>query len=148
MIDLTSLAGGETREIIDQLCYKALNPINPQLKEKLATSNLLGVDLTTAAVCVYPCCVPYAKEYFDKVGSKVPIATVTGFPTGTAPIASKLEETEQVASKGADEIDIVIDKSLALNQKWEQLYHEIRNAKELCLKLNVHLKVILKVGDL
>ena len=149
LMDLTSLVGGETREVIEQLCSRSLNPVDSQLLHRLASNqHLRNGDLTTAAICVYPCCVPYAKEYFDKVGRKVPIATVTGFPSGAEPIAEKLLETEQAVSKGADEIDIVIETSLALNQNWVQLHKELSQAKELCSKLGVHLKVILKVGDL
>lgn len=150
LMDLTSLVGGESREVIEQLCHMALHPLHPDL---VSEGHLVSLkDIRTAAVCLYPECIPFAKEYFDKhvpgSGGRPAIATVTGFPSGSAPIADKLKETAAAAAAGADEIDIVIDKSQVLDGKWRQLYDEMRQAKELCTRMSVKLKVILKTGDL
>ena len=153
-MDLTSLVGGETQGEIEQLCLKSLSPLNPDLVSCLEAEGHLPASgtMTTAAVCVYADCVPFAKGYFLKheasSGVRPAIATVAGFPSGSTSIADKLKETKEAASAGADEIDIVIDKSQAINGKWQQLYEEMQQVKQLCDEMSLKLKVILKTGEL
>ena len=44
----------------------------------------------------------------------------------------KLEEIRRSVEAGASEIDIVISRELVLNNKWEELYHEVRLCREAC----------------
>ena len=48
---------------------------------------------------------------------------------------------------GATEIDIVINRELALKNDWKGLYEEVKAMKNTCGK-NVHMKSILAVGEL
>ena len=70
----------------------------------------------------------------------------TGFPSGQYPLETRLAEIRWAVEKGAKEIDIVIDRSLVINQMWVDLYQEIQKMKEACG--TAHLKTILAVGEL
>lgn len=66
--------GDDCESNVARLCRKAKNPISRDLLELL-----LGPKnqrkITTAAVCVYPAMVPYAKKTIDEIGVKLPIAS-------------------------------------------------------------------------
>lgn len=70
----------------------------------------------------------------------------TGFPSGLYPIETRLKEIEMTVKAGANEIDVVLDRSLVLSGQWAKLYNEVRSMKVACGK--AHLKVILGVGEL
>ena len=54
---------------------------------------------------------------------QIPVAAVaTGFPSGQFPLSTRLEEIRLAVSAGAREIDIVINRQLALENKWQELY--------------------------
>ena len=54
---------------------------------------------------------------------QIPVAAVaTGFPSGQFPLSTRLEEIRLAVSAGAAEIDIVINRQLALENKWRELY--------------------------
>lgn len=63
------------------------------------------------------------------------------------PLKTRLEEIKYAVENGATEIDIVIDRSLVLTGKWEELYQEIKQMKEACGP-QVHMKAILATGEL
>lgn len=73
-------------------------------------------------------------------------AVAAGFPTGQSPLASRLIEIEFAVSEGVDEIDVVIDRSLVLAHRWDNLYAELKAMKKACG--NAHMKTILSVGEL
>jgi deoxyribose-phosphate aldolase len=80
-------------------------------------------------------------------GSGIPVASVaTGFPAGLTPLKQRLEEIRFAVDEGAEEIDIVIFRSLALTRDWPQLYDEVAAMREACGL--AHLKAILATGDL
>ena len=134
MMDLTTLEGSDTPGKIAALCAKAIRP-DP-------------VDRTipsVAAICVYPNLVPYAKERLD--GSGVKVASVaSGFPSGQYPIDIKLADVRSAVELGADEIDMVIDRSAFLSGRYAKVYDEIVRIKEASGP--AHLKVILETGEL
>lgn len=70
----------------------------------------------------------------------------TGFPAGQTPLKTRLEEIKYAVEKGANEIDIVINRTLVLTGQWEELYREIQQMKEVCG--HAHLKSILATGEL
>lgn len=139
-IDLTTLSGDDTPERVERLCAKARQPIAPELLSALDVSGL-----TTGAVCVYPTMVAAAKRAL--MGSKVPVASVaTGFPAGLMPLDLRLAEIRYAVDQGADEIDIVISRGLALRGEWSALYDEIRLMREACGP--ARMKAILATGEL
>jgi deoxyribose-phosphate aldolase len=102
-----------------------------------------------AAVCVYPTKVSDAFRTLKQLGmdDKIPIAAVaTGFPAGLYPLETRLQEITYAIDQGATEIDIVIDRSLALTNQWEKLYEEIKAMREACGK-RAHMKTILGIGE-
>ncbi|MBL8563007.1 MAG: deoxyribose-phosphate aldolase [Gemmobacter sp.] len=139
-IDLTTLAGDDTAGRVQRLCAKARNPLRADLLEALDLQ-----ELTVGAVCVYPTMVPHAVKALE--GSNIPVASVaTGFPAGLTPLPLRLAEIRYAVEQGAQEIDIVITRELALTGQWQALYDEIRQMREACGP--AHMKAILATGDL
>ena len=139
-IDLTTLSGDDTPDRVARLCAKARQPVDAgQLQA-------LGVDsLTTGAVCVYPTMVAAAKRALE--GSAIPVASVaTGFPAGLMPLDLRLAEIRYALDMGADEIDIVISRGLALRGEWSALYDELCAMREACGP--ALMKAILATGEL
>lgn len=106
-------------------------------------------DLHVAAVCFYPNFLEHSFKPIrqsEKPDVKI-AATTTGFPTGQLlKIQKQIEEIKEVIANGSEEIDVVINRSLALNEEWKRLYDEI--ALMRMASKGVALKVILEVGEL
>lgn len=66
-----------------------------------------AVEYGTASVCVRPGDVESVAAALR--GTPVAVGTVVGFPHGSSTTASKVFETAQLVSRGADELDMVID---------------------------------------
>ncbi len=142
LIDLTTLAGDDTAGRVHRLCGKARQPLRPDLLRALGAEDL---DLKVAAVCVYPSQVETARLGLE--GSGIPVCSVaTGFPAGQLPLALRLAEIRMAVAAGADEIDIVIHRPLALTGRWRELYEEVAACKEACGPASM--KVILATGEL
>lgn len=60
---------------------------------------------------------------------------------------SRLLEIECCLEYGANEIDIVIDRSLVITEQWEQLFNEVKAMKNVC-QGKACMKTILAVGEL
>lgn len=134
MMDLTTLAGSDTRGKVTQLCNKAklLHAQDPSLPQ-------------VAAVCVYPTMVKHAKQCVK--GTNINVAAVaTAFPSGQAPKKVKIADTKFAVSEGADEIDMVISRGKFLAGEYNFVFDEIAAVKEACGK--AHLKVILETGEI
>lgn len=142
MIDLTTLQGDDTPGRVRRLCSKAVNPLDWSIKQALGIAEM---PLTVGAVCVYHAMVSTAVEALR--GTQVPVAAVsTGFPAGLAPIETRLEEIRASVAEGAREIDIVVTRNLVLNQRWRELYDEVR---AFCGAAGTaRLKAIIAVGEL
>ena len=79
--------------------------------------------------------------------NKLPVAVVsTGFPAGLSSIQTRKKEIVNSINNGADEVDIVINRSHVLRNDWKRLYDEVREFKELTKGRKM--KAILGVGDL
>jgi deoxyribose-phosphate aldolase len=70
----------------------------------------------------------------------------TAFPSGHAPLETRLTEVRMAVADGADEIDMVIDRGAFLSGRTDVVADEIRAVKEACG--DAHLKVILETGEL
>jgi len=142
MIDLTTLAGDDTRGNVMRLCEKAKNPVRADILQILGMEN---ANLTTGAVCVYHNLIPFAKEALK--GTSIPIAAVsTGFPAGKISLEDKITEIKKSVAAGAKEIDIVISRDLVLESKWQELYDEIKLCRAACG--DAHMKTILATGEI
>ena len=142
LIDLTTLAGDDTPGRVRRLCGKARRPVRHDI---LSALGVPPAEVTVAAACVYHGLVPAARAALE--GSGVPVAVVsTGFPAGLSPFATRIREIEESVAAGAEEVDVVITRGLALRGDWERLYDEVAAFREACG--NAHIKVILGTGEL
>jgi len=133
MVDLTTLEGKDTPGKVASLCQKALRPHD--LPDRPAV----------AAVCVYPAMVKHAAKHVK--GSSVKIASVaTAFPSGQAPLKTRLAEVRQAVGDGADEIDMVINRGAFLSGEIGLVRDEISAVLEACG--GATLKVILETSEL
>jgi deoxyribose-phosphate aldolase len=133
-MDLTTLEGTDTTGKVVALCAKATrpDPLRPEVP-------------SVAAVCLYPQLVPTAVEQLR--GTGVAVASVAGgFPAGLGPLDARLQEIRDVAAAGADEIDIVLNRSLFLGGRYTQAFDELVAARQAAA--STHLKVILEAGEL
>ena len=133
-MDLTTLEGVDTTGKIVAMCSKAKrpDPFDPTIP-------------SVAAVCIYPQLVPVAVK--ELRGSPVKVASVAGaFPAGLGPLDSRLTEIRTAVDQGADEIDIVLNRSLFLGGEYARAFEELVAAREAAGQ--AHLKVILETGEL
>jgi deoxyribose-phosphate aldolase len=132
--DYTTLEGSDTPGRIVQLCAKAMrpDPLDPSIPP-------------VAAVCVYPELAPVAAAQL--AGTGIHVASVAGaFPSGLGPLGARLEEIRWVVANGADEVDIVLNRSAFLSGDYGSAFDEIEQSKAACG--TAHLKVILETGEL
>lgn len=121
LIDHTLLKADASISSIEKLCNEALN-------------------YHFASVCVNPGFVPLASKLLK--GSDVKVCTVIGFPLGATLPKAKQAETLLAIEAGAEEIDMVINVSMAKEHQFDYVENEIRLVKETCA--NKILKVILE----
>lgn len=134
MVDLTTLEGKDTPGKVRALCAKALRPHD-------------DADIPqVAAVCVYPSMVAHARAALG-VDAPVRIASVaTAFPSGQAPLKTRLAEVKAAVKDGADEIDMVINRGAFLAGEFGRMQDEIAAVVEACGEAT--LKVILETSEL
>ena len=82
------------------------------------------------SVCVNPSFISYSKECLK--GSDVLVCTVIGFPLGSMTTEAKVYETKDAINKGADEIDMVINISMAKEHNYDYVEKEIALVKKGC----------------
>ncbi len=134
MVDLTTLEGKDTPGKVASLCVKAVHPHDDPTIPPVA------------AVCVYPSMVRHARRALGP-GSRVKIASVaTAFPSGQAPLRTRLAEVRAAVADGADEIDMVINRGAFLAGEFAQVQDEISAVVEACGKSA--LKVIFETSEL
>ena len=137
MLYLTTLEGKDSPEKVRALCRKAERPWPGPLPPGVAPVP------PVAAVCVYPSLVPVARECL--AGTAIKVASVaTAFPSGQAPLATRLEEVRRAVADGADEIDMVISRGLLLAGRESAVREEIVETSLACGA--AHLKIILETG--
>jgi deoxyribose-phosphate aldolase len=134
MVDLTTLEGKDTPDKVASLCRKALHP-----HEGLKVPQV-------AAVCVYPSMVKHARRALGE-DTAVRIASVaTAFPSGQAPLRTRLAEVKSAVADGADEIDMVINRGAFLAGEYQRMQDEVVAVRDACGTAT--LKVILEVSEL
>ena len=134
MVDLTTLEGKDTPGKVGSLCRKAVRPHeDPDIPQ-------------VAAVCVYPSMVRHARHALGE-DTAVRIASVaTAFPSGQAPLLTRLAEVKAAVADGADEIDMVINRGAFLAGEFQLVQDEIAAVRAACGAAT--LKVILEVSEL
>lgn len=133
-VDLTTLEGSDTPAAVEALCRRAVRPDTADA----------GVG-PTAAVCVYPALVGTAAAALAE--TPVAVASVAaGFPAGLTPLEARLIEIEHARRDGADEIDVVLNRSLVLSGRLDDAAEELREMR--AATGDAALKVILETGEL
>lgn len=131
-LDLTSLKATDTSETIDILLKKAVLPT-------VVSSIYVG------GVCVFQPFIAQAKDFLS--GTNINTATVAGgFPHGQLPINLKIAEISNAIKLGAQEVDVVINRSFPLTGNYQSLYDELKACR--IAAQNAKLKVILATGEL
>ena len=111
LIDHTLLKPDASVEAIKKLCEEAR-------------------EYKFASVCVNPCFVPLAAEMLK--GSGVKVCTVIGFPLGATLPSVKKFEAEEAVKAGAEEIDMVLNVSMAKEHDYDYIAKEVALVKEGC----------------
>lgn len=108
-IDHTLLKADATRDEIITLCKEAK-------------------EYDFASVCVNPSWIDAAKKELD--GTDVKVCVVIGFPLGAMTCEAKVFEAKDAISKGADEVDMVINIGRLKDGEDDYVKHEISAIKE------------------
>ena len=108
-IDHTNLKAYATIEDITKLCEEA-------------------IKYNFKAVCVHPYYVPLAKDILKN--TSVLVCTVIGFPLGMNTKEVKAYEAIDAVSKGADEIDMVINIGALKDKEYSYVKEEIEEIRD------------------
>jgi deoxyribose-phosphate aldolase len=126
LVDLTSLGDADDAASTAALCARAVTPHG-----------------AVAAVCLWPRFVAQAKAAL--AGTKIRVATVVNFPSGSEPRPTVLPAIRQALADGADEIDLVFPHLEWLRGEKVKAATMVAAAKAICGP-KVLLKVILETG--
>ncbi len=107
-VDHTLLKADATKADVLRICNEAL-------------------ENNTASICINPCWIEYAVSVLQ---NRVTVCTVIGFPLGAMTTASKVSEAKDAISKGAKEVDMVINIGKAKDGDFDYIEDEIRQIKE------------------
>lgn len=88
-----------------------------------------AIENGTASVCVPP---DYVRQAANYLGGRLPVCTVVGFPNGYSTTATKVFETSDAVSNGADEIDTVINIGWVKDRRYEDILAELTAIKRAC----------------
>ena len=122
LIDHTYLKAFGTKKEIDQLLEEAKK-------------------YNFKSVCVNPTHVKYCSEQL--AGSEVLTCTVIGFPLGANTVETKVFETLNAISNGADEIDMVINIGKFKEKEYDYIENEINQVVKAAMGKTV--KVIVEI---
>jgi len=132
-IDLTTLNATDSPKTVNDFVQNGL--------QKLQNHSLPEV----AAFCVFSNFTELTKNLLSS--TKIKTACVAAaFPHGQAGLGSKAAEITEAALKGADDIDIVINRGLVLDGNYDKMEQELVAFK--AASGNAHLKSILEVCEL
>ncbi len=130
-IDLTTLEGDDTNEKVKALCERG----------QLSNAGLPDV----AAVCIYPSLLDEARSALR--GTGIALASVAGgFPSGQTFTNIKCMEVSKAVENSADEVDVVINRGMMLERRYEEVFGEVSSMKDAAGK--AHLKVIIEISEL
>ena len=115
--------------------------LNPTLTpEDLENGCRLAVLFDVASVCIVPFAVSGAAAVLS--GTNVAVGTTVGFPHGVHAATTKIVEAEQAMKDGAVELDMVINISLALAGRYDEVGREVEALAAIVHGGGAKLKVI------
>jgi len=117
--------------------------LRPELSEEQVVEGCrLAARYGVATVTVRPADVDLAVRLMQS--GSVPVASVAGFPHGSATTAAKLYEVRDLLARGAREIDAVLNVGKLVSRQFGYVLSEIRQLAEACHDAGALLKVILE----
>ena len=133
MIDLTTLEGADTPGKVRRSARRPCSPTRATRRCRRSP----------------PCASTRRSSRRASPARRPPVrvaSVATAFPSGQAPLATRIAEVGAAVADGADEIDMVIDRGAFLSGRFGEVADEIEQVKEACRA--AHLKVILETGEL
>jgi deoxyribose-phosphate aldolase len=97
-------------------------------------------ELAVGAVCVSPNWVSLSHK-----STRIPVASVVGFPSGNHLSGMKAAEAAQAVSDGASEVDMVANLGWIASGEWSSIENEVAAVRK-AIGAHVVLKVILETG--
>ena len=97
-------------------------------------------ELAVGAVCVSPNWVSLAHKT-----TRLPVASVVGFPSGSHLSVTKASEAARAVSDGASEIDMVANLGWIAGGDWSKVENEVAEVRK-AIGAHIVLKVILETG--
>ena len=117
----------EIKEILSHVDHTLLAPTATRAEIRRICDE--GVKYGTASVCIPASYVADAKSY---VGNRTRVCTVIGFPNGYDTTSAKAFMAADAVSRGADEIDMVINLGWLKDGKYSDVEAEIAMVREAC----------------
>ena len=115
--------------------------LSPTLdREALETGCRTAAAYDVASICIMPYYVGRCAEILH--GTTVLPSTVIGFPHGGQSTSTKVAESQTAISDGAIELDMVVNISAVLSERWEYVRDEIKAIVDLAHESNRKVKVI------
>src|SRR5438876_4721259 len=105
-----------------------------------------AIEYGMAAVCIFPSYIPIARQLLQ--GTRVKIATVIAFPFGVTFTEIKEAEMRSSASRGADEMDFVINIAALKSGDDKAIEEEMEYLTAKSRTLGVHTKFIIETAYL
>jgi deoxyribose-phosphate aldolase len=105
-----------------------------------------AIDYGMAAVCIFPSYVPIARDLLK--GARVRIATVIAFPFGVTFTEIKEAEMRSSATRGADEMDFVINIAALKSGEDKAVEDEMQHLTAKARTIGVHTKFIIEAAYL
>ncbi|HHU90486.1 MAG TPA: deoxyribose-phosphate aldolase [Clostridiaceae bacterium] len=121
--------------------------LKPEMTQKEVREAILeGIDLEVNTICVRPCDNDMVVSMCK--GTKTRAGSVLDFPYGHGGKEAKAALAEIYSKQGVEEIDMVMNYSLARSGEWDRLEDEISAVVKASHKYNVIVKVIFETSML
>ena len=109
-------------------------------EDKMLDGCRMAVEYGIAACCVRPTDVDAAKRILD--GSRVRLASVSGFPHGNASTGAKLYEGRDLLRRGVRELSMVVNIAKLVSRQFQHVETEILQMANSCRENAAQLKII------
>jgi len=115
--------------------------LNPTLTvSELEAGLQLALDYDVAGVCILPY---YLKRCAERLaGSTIKASTTIGFPHGGHATAVKVAEAERALDDGGQELDMVVNISQVVSEKWDYVRADLRAVIDLTHSRGQRVKII------
>lgn len=131
-----------SRELASKIDHTLVKP--SATEDELKRTCLEAIEYGFAGCCVNPWYVDRAAEMLSGTGVK--LVTVAGFPFGTQPIEIKLRELEVATSKGAEEVDVVMNVGALKSGHVDYVKEELMSLMDKARETGIVLKVIIETS--